>query len=231
MDNTGIKNTVIIKSYKNGLAVYLDADIEFQQLYENVSDKFKDSARFFGDMRVAVSFEGRKLSSREENLLVDAITRNSSLNVVCVVGKDEKKDQMFQNTIETFEKYFPKAENAGQFYRGSIKNGQILETEGSIVVIGDVEEGCSVISAKDIIVLGRLAGNAYAGGDRNPEHFVAALEMTPSKLKIGDFKYKTKEKSKWSLKSKKDMPSIAFVKDDKVQMQAITNELLDDLII
>ena len=231
MENTRIKNPVIIKSYKNGLAVYLDEEMEFQMLYEQVSEKFRDSARFFGDMRVAVSFEGRTLSSREENLLVDAISRNSSLNVVCVVGKDEKKDQMFQNTLEAFEKYFPKAENAGQFYRGSLKNGQILETEGSIVVIGDVEEGCSVISAKDIIVLGRLSGNAYAGGDGKGEHFVAALEMTPQKLKIGDFKYKTKEKTKWSLKSKKEEPKIAFVKDEKVQMQAITNELLDDMII
>lgn len=231
MDNNRIKNSVIIKSYKNGLAVYLDAEMEFQKLYEQVSEKFKDSARFFGDMRVAVSFEGRSLTAREENLLVDAICRNSSLNVVCVVGKDEHKDQMFQNTMEAFEKYFPKAENAGQFYRGSLRKGQILETEGSIVVIGDVEEGCSVISSKDIIVLGRLSGNAYAGGDGNGEHFIAALEMAPQKLKIGDFKYKAKEKSKWSLKTKKEHPSIAFVKDEKIQMQAITNELLDDMII
>jgi len=90
-----MKNTVVIKSYKNGLAVYLDSEMEFSLLCEQVALKFKDSARFFGDMRVAVSFEGRELSAREENLLVDAICRNSSLNVVCVVGKDEKKDQMF----------------------------------------------------------------------------------------------------------------------------------------
>lgn len=225
------KNAVIIKSYKNGLAVYLDGDMEFKDLYEQVSEKFKDSARFFGDMRVAVSFEGRELSAREENLLVDAICRNSSLDVVCVVGKDQKKDQMFQNTMEAFEKYFPKAENAGQFYRGSLRKGQILETEGSIVIIGDVEEGCSVISSRDIIVLGKLCGNAYAGGDGMGEHFIAALEMTPQKLKIGDFKYKAKEKSKWSLKAKKEEPKIAFVQDGAVQMKSITNELLDDMII
>jgi len=227
-----MKNTVVIKSYKNGLAVYLDSEMEFSLLCEQVALKFKDSARFFGDMRVAVSFEGRELSAREENLLVDAICRNSSLNVVCVVGKDEKKDQMFQNTMEAFERFFPKTEDTGQFYRGSLKNGQILETQGSVVIIGDVEEGCSVMATKDIIVLGKLSGNAYAGGDGLREHFIAALEMAPQKLKIGDFKYKTKEKEKprWSLKAKKEQPMIAFVADEKVQMQAFTNELLGDVI-
>ncbi len=29
-------------------------------------------------------------------------------------------------------------------------------------------------------------------------HFIAALEMTPQKLKIGDFKYKTKESRLWA---------------------------------
>lgn len=222
-----MNNSVVIKSYKNGIAVYLNEEMDFEQLVSDVGEKFKDSAKFFGDMRVAVSFEGRSLTSDEENRLVDAISANSSLHIVCVVGKDEKKQERFKETMEAFERYFPKAEsnNNGQFYRGNLTNGQILETEGSVVIIGDVSPGCSVISTKDIIVLGRLLGSAYAGGNGSPRHFVAALEMAPQKLKIGDFKYKAKEKTRWPLKNKKEQPQIAFVKDGKIQMQAITNEL------
>ena len=96
-----------------------------------------------------------------------------------------------------------RAGDDGQFYRGSLKDGQILETEGDIVILGSVEEGAKIISTKDIIVLGRLAGNAYAGGDGRDHHFIAALEMTPQKLKIGDFKYKTKESRLWAGKAPK----------------------------
>lgn len=230
--NDTMNNSVIIKSYKGGIAVYLDAEMEFEQLAGEVAAKFRDNARFFGDMRVAVSFEGRELTSLEEKKLVDAISGNSDLHIVCVVGKDREKEKRFKETMDAFERYFPKAEqNNGQFYRGSLSHGQILETEGSIVIVGDVAPGCSVISTKDIIVIGRLLGSAYAGGDGSDEHFVVALEMSPQKLKIGDFKYKTKEKSRWQARAKKGQPQIAFVRKNEVQMQAVTNELLSELIL
>ena len=54
-----MKNTVILKSYKDGIAIYLDDTLEFEQLCLDLAQKFRDSARFFGDMQVAVSFEGR----------------------------------------------------------------------------------------------------------------------------------------------------------------------------
>ena len=224
-----MKNSVIIKSYKEGLAVYLDSEMEFSSLLAAVGEKFKDHSRFFGDMKVAVSFEGRELSSREENLLVDAICCNSKLHIACVIGKDAEKGAQFKDALEAFERYFPKADCDGKFYRGSLQNGQILETEGSIVVIGNVAQGCSVISTKDIIVLGKLEGSAYAGGSGSSDHFVAALEMSPQKLKIGDFKYKSKDKGRRLWPAKKEQAQIAFVKDGEVQMQALTNELLNEL--
>lgn len=227
-----MSSSVVIKSYRGGIAVYLDETLSFEQLLAAVGEKFRDSARFFGDMRVAVSFEGRELTAEEENLLVDEISCNSDLHIICVVGKDRKKEERFKETMEAFERYFPKAEqNNGQFYRGNLRNGQILETEGSVVVVGDVEAGCSVISTKDIIVIGRLLGNAYAGGDGTKGHFVVALEMAPQKLKIGDFKYKAKEKSRWQARVKKGQPQIAFVKNKEVHTQIITNELLNELTV
>ena len=225
-----MKNSVIIKSYRDGIAVYLDETLEFEQLVSDVENKFRESARFFGDTKVDVSFEGRSLSGAEENRLVDAITGSSSLHVVCVVGKDREKETQLQQTMEAFERYFPRAAGGdGKFYRGNLTGGQILETEGSIVVIGNVEAGCSVISTKDIIVLGGLYGSAYAGGSGVNGHFIAALEMAPQKLKIGDFKYRSKEKTHWPFRAKKGTAQIAWVKDGQIQMQAITNELLNEL--
>ncbi len=226
-----MSNPVVIKSYKGGIAVYLDESLAFDQLLLEVSGKFREGARFFGEARVAVSFEGRSLSDEEENALVDAISCNTNLHIICVVGKDPEKESQFKEAMESFERYFPKAEeNGAQFYRGNLHNGQILETEGSIVIIGDVEQGCSVISARDIIVIGRLSGNAYAGGDMEEGHFIVALEMAPQKCKIGAFKYKAKEKSRWQPRMKKTQPQIAVVENGEVHTKAITNELLNELI-
>ena len=57
---------------------------------------------------------------------------------------------------------------------------------------------------------------------------MAALEMAPERLQIGDFKYKCGKQMKWSIKPKVQ-PKIAYVKDNKVVMEPITKELLSDL--
>ena len=56
-----------------------------------------------------------------------------------------------------------------------------------------------------------------------------ALEMTPQKLKIGDFKYKTKESRLWAGRLRKGQPEMACVRNGEIQMQSITKELLNEL--
>ncbi|MDE6601851.1 MAG: septum site-determining protein MinC [Lachnospiraceae bacterium] len=224
-----MKNAVIIKSFQNGLSIFLDSELPFSQLLEEIAMKFSESANFFKDASMVLSFEGRVLSDQEERQIVDTISANSRLNIVCIMGKDEETDRSFIKALQQLSFHQEVLENAGQFYKGTLKDGQILETENSIIVLGDVYPGACIISSKDIVVLGGLYGQAYAGGNGEDGHFVVALEMSPEKLKIGDFKYKTSEKqSKWSIKPK-IQPKIAYVKDARVFIEPITKELLNDL--
>lgn len=224
-----MKNAVIIKSFPHGLSIFLDSEIPFSRLIEEIALKFRESAHFFKDASMALSFEGRELSEQEERQIIDMISANSSLNIVCIIGKDPQTDQSFARALQRFAFHGEPMENVGQFYKGALKDGQILETDHSIIVLGDVYPGACVISAKDIVVLGGLYGQAYAGGCGDEGHFAVALEMSPEKLKIGDFKYKTSEKqSKWPIKPK-IQPKIAYVKDARVLIEPITKELLSDL--
>ena len=100
----------------------------------------------------------------------------------------------------------------GQFYKGTLKNREVIETENSIVVLGDVYPGSAVMSGGNIIILGGLYGEA--------------LEMEPERLKIGDFKYKTNAKqSKWGIHPKVQ-PKIAHLKNGKIVFDPLTKELL-----
>ncbi len=224
-----MKNPVIIKSFQNGLSIYLDEEMPFAELLEEIAFKFKESAHFFKDASMVLSFEGRQLSEIEERQIVNTITVNSSLNVVCIMGKNEETNKNFVKALQKLSDHQQAMENAGQFYKGTLKDGQSLETENSVIVLGDVYPGASIISNKDIVILGGLYGQAYAGGGGTEGHFVVALEMSPEKLKIGDFKYKTSEKQgKWSIKPK-IQPKIAYVVDGRVIMEPITKELLNNL--
>ena len=224
-----MKNPVIIKSFPNGLSIYLDEEMPFDQLLKEIGLKFKESAHFFKNASMVLSFEGRKLSDQEERLIINTITANSELNVMCIMGKNEETNKNYIKALQKLSYHQQVMENAGQFYKGTLKDGQMLETENSIIVLGDVYPGACVISSKDIVILGGLYGQAYAGGNGEDGHFVVALEMSPEKLKIGDFKYKTSEKqSKWPIKPKVQ-PKIAYVEDGRVILEPITKELLNDL--
>ena len=224
-----MKNPVIIKSFQHGLSIWLDEEMPFSQLIEEIAFKFRESAHFFKDASMVLSFEGRPLTDQEERQIVNTITAHSSLNIVCIMGKNEETNKNFIKALQKLSYHQQLMENAGQFYKGTQKDGLTLETENSVIVLGDVYPGACIVSNKDIVILGGLYGQAYAGGSGDEGHFVVALEMSPEKLKIGDFKYKTSEKqSKWPIKPKVQ-PKIAYVEDGRVLMEPITKELLNNL--
>lgn len=225
-----MKNSVVIKSFPNGILLDLDAEIPFPNLLTEIAEKFKQWGAFFKDSKMALSIKGRKLSDDEEMQVLDTIAHNSQITIVCLIKEDESVNQQFVKALQqTDSSTVDSTCSEGQFYRGTLKNGQVLETESSIVVIGDVYPGSAIISAHDIIVFGGLFGEAYAGGNGNSKHFIAALEMSPSKLKIGDFKYIPKDKSaKWSIRPKMQ-PKIAYLKDEKIIFDSFTKELLREL--
>ncbi len=225
-----MKNSVIIKSFPNGLVLYLDENLPFEELLLDIGDKFRDSSSFFKDARMALSIRGRDLSEKEERQIIHTISDNSQLQILCLVGEDDTTNRNFVKALQmTASAHEAAAENEGQFYRGTLKNGQVLETESSIVVVGDVYPGSKIISARDIIILGGLYGKAYAGGNGREGHYIAALEMSPEKLQIGDFKYRAKDKKpKWSIKPKVQ-PKIAYIKDEIVVIDSLTKDLLSEL--
>ena len=224
-----MKQSVIIKSFPNGIVLHLSEADTFEEILQETAIRFRESRDFFKDAKMALSITGRKLTEEEENTLLNIISENSDIHILCLVSDDEDTDRMFIKAIsETDFSEDGNGNSAGQFYKGTLKNGEVLETEYSIVILGDVYPGSAIISARDIIVLGGLYGEAYAGGNGSDGHYVAALEMSPEKLKIGDFKYHAKEKSKWGIKPKVQ-PKIAYVKNKKIVMDSLTKELLSDM--
>lgn len=221
-----MKDAVIIKSYQNGINLILREDVPFEEIIRELSAKFQSSRSFFGNSDVALSYEGRRLEQDQEIALVEAIRQSSDLNLVCIVGRDAETDRRYIKAIQKVQKKLPVG-SEGQLHKGSLKNSEVLETESSIIILGDVYPGSAVISPKNIIILGGLYGEAYAGTDGSEGIYIAALEMEPERLKIGDFKYKSSDKqTKWSIRTKVQ-PKIAYVKNDKIVMEPLTKEILD----
>lgn len=223
-----MKDKVIIKSFPNGITLHMDEETDFDDILEELAFKFSEARNFFGTASVALSMEGRALSPAQEILVLETIRKSSSVNVVCIVGKDEATNKKFIKALQHMEKKLTGGDE-GQFYKGTLKNREVLETENSIVILGDVYPGSAVISARNIIILGGLYGEAYAGGNGQENAYVVALEMEPERLKVGDFKYKSNTRqSKWGIRPK-IQPKIAYVKNRKIVFEPLTKELLDSI--
>ena len=78
-----MSQTVIIKSNKYGINLVLDPDINFDELLSAIIGKFEESEKFFKNAKMAISFEGRKLSAEEEQKIIDAILSARSARTEC----------------------------------------------------------------------------------------------------------------------------------------------------
>ena len=220
-----MKDLVVIKSYPNGITLHLNEEASFDDILDEIAGKFSEAKGFFGTASMALSIEGRSVTGAEEIAVLDTIRKNSSVNVVCIVGRDDAVNKNFIKALAHMEKKLNGGDD-GQFFKGTLKNNEVIETDNSIIILGDVYPGSAVISAKNIIVLGGLYGEAYAGGNGMEGAFVAALEMEPERIIIGDFKYKTgTRQSKWSIRPKVQ-PKIACVKNNRIAFEPLTKDLL-----
>ena len=220
-----MKDAVLIKSFPNGITLLMKEDASMEEILQELTVKFTEARNFFGSSTMALSMEGRQVTEAEEILILDTIRVNSNVRIACIVGHDDDTNKNFIKALQHMDKKLSGTEG-GQFYKGTLKNREVIETENSIVVLGDVYPGSAVFSAGNIIILGGLYGEAYAGGDGREDAYIVALEMEPERLKIGDFKYKTNAKQlKWGIHPKVQ-PKIAHLKGGQIVFDPLTKELL-----
>jgi len=221
------RSTVIIKSNKYGLVVILDDKIPFEELLLDIADKFRESANFFKNAKMAVSFRGRVLTKPQEKMVVETIVSNSGIHILCIVDEVPEHETYYRQAVELAEE--KRQEKEGMFYRGTLRAGQVLETEHSVVVLGDVNPGANVVSKGNIIVLGSCRGNVYAGASGDRDCIVAALVMKPIQVRIADkiarsAIVKRVDSCEYSID-----PKIAYIKDNHIYVKPISRDTLNDI--
>lgn len=220
------QNTVMLKSFKNGINIKLDPEADFETIYQELIDKFNSSAKFFGKARLVISFEGRTLSEEEEEFLIKCIQENTDITVACVIGQNEAQEIQYIRAANSFSEN--SNEHGGQFYKGSIKAGETIETDSSLIVLGDVNNGGEVSASGNVIILGSLYGHVHAGCFGDDKSFIVALDLKSSLIEIADRKELITEKNSLFLKNKA-VPKIIYVDGDVLRAKAITTDTLNNL--
>lgn len=224
---------VTIKSYQNGLKLHIK-DAPFEEIAEEITSKFESSRQFFGKAKLALSLSGKILLPEEEAQIIDIIHLHSDLKIIALIGKEDELDTLFAQAVSDYEYRNPASDTAlpkGSIYTGTLRAGQELFLNETVVVLGDVNHGAKIETTGDVIVLGSLLGEVKAGRDDENGHFVAALEMSPERLKIGTVKYKRKPEKRFWPDSNKNSPKIASLQNNEIVIRPITKETLGEIVL
>jgi len=101
----------------------------------------------------------------------------------------EEKDVKSIKTMDVQSVSTKKSTNVSRLLivNKNLRSGQSIEHNGDVLILGDVNEGASVVAAGNIIVMGTLRGYAHAGAIGDDNSVVVAKKMIPQQLRIGHY--------------------------------------------
>lgn len=202
---------VTFKGNKDGIYIYVKEG-SFQKIIEQLDGTLRKAGSFFKGAKV-ISIKGEKLSVEEKEELRGIIINKYGLNVDDI--NDTLDEEVKNNNSKQFQFFEGIREGFTKFVRTTIRSGQTIESEGNLVVIGDVNPGGVVVARGNIVILGALRGIAHAGCDGNKGALVVAFYLQPTQLRIADIIARKPdeeiEASNW--------PEIARVEEDAVLIE------------
>ena len=147
---------------------YVSINLKKDEIVTELKRKLPELKKLYKDAKTPIKVTGKILKNKE----IDEIQNLIKSRIDVEIDFDSPKSLGLHSIKKTFEQEIAVSET--KFHRGSLRSGQKLETEGSLVILGDVNSGAEVMASDNIIVLGALRGLAHAGAKGNKQAIIAA---------------------------------------------------------
>ena len=164
----------------NCVVIKINDGAEFNDIEKEVKKKVTQLKKIYKDDKTPIKVIGRVLKNREIEQ-IEAIIKGI-LDVD--VEFDMPREMGLSNIKKTFLSEISTSET--KFHKGSLRSGQRIEEERSIVILGDVNSGAEVIASDNIVVLGTLRGLAHAGAKGNKQAIIAAGRLDTVQMRIAN---------------------------------------------
>ena len=175
-----MRSCVNVSQKNNLIIIKINEEAEFDLIEKSIKHKVSQLKKIYKESKTPITITGKVLKNKE----MDIIERIISKELEVEVDFDMPKELGLHNIKKTFEQEVSTSET--KFHRGSLRSGQKIEEEGSIVILGDVNAGAQVIAADNIVVLGTLRGLAHAGAKGNKDAIIAAGKLDIVQVRIAN---------------------------------------------
>jgi septum site-determining protein MinC len=208
---------VILKSNKYGLSMQLDATIPFEDLVRAICEKFAQSADFFGETSMILETFGREITTEEGLVIIQAIELNSRIKIILINENNQYKDTRMLGEIDRF--YTDEIFENAKIIRGSVTKEDVVTSDSSVIILGDVKSKASVKAKGNIIVLGNLDGFCHAGYPDNTGCYIVAGSLNSKNIQIGTVTGEINLQEKWSFRVRRS-------KEEAIGISVWNHELL-----
>lgn len=175
-----MKNCININLKKDIIILKINEDAEYKDIIECLKKKLPELKKLYKDEKTPITVTGKVLKNKE----IDEIQEKIKEKIDVEIDFDMPKTLGLSGIRRTFEQNIATSET--KFHRGSLRSGQKMEVEGSIVILGDVNSGAEVIASDNIVVLGNLRGLAHAGAKGNKQAIIAAGNVDTVQIRIAN---------------------------------------------
>ncbi|MBF2001593.1 MAG: septum site-determining protein MinC [Synechococcales cyanobacterium M58_A2018_015] len=165
----------------------------------------------------------RLLDGRQLQSIADALTE-AQLQLKRVYTSRRQTAVAAATTGLSVEQQSPVAhlnqpEESGQalaeplYIQTTVRSGMEVRHPGTVIILGDVNPGSTIIADGDVLVWGMLRGVVQAGAAGNTRCVIMALRMEPTQLRIADFVARAPEAP-----PNLYQPEVAYVISDSIRI-------------
>lgn len=203
-----MENCISINLKQGEIIIKIAEQVTHEEMIECLKEKIAQLSKMYKEEKNPIFVTGKVLTTKEmeeiKNIIKQEIDVEINFDSPRKMGLSEIKRVYEKDTEHSDTKY----------YRGSLRCGQKIEYEGSIVIIGDVNGGAEVIAGENITVLGALRGLAHAGAKGNMKAIIAASSIDAPQIRIANL---VKEVTDVEITSKKH--TYIYVKENEIVIE------------
>lgn len=176
--------------------VELPPEVVWEEMWQQLQQRLRGGERFWqGRQGIDLVAQSRLLDGRQLQELADRLgeyelyiqrvyTNRRPTAVAAVSAGYSVEQELLPHLLPPVggAESTPLAEPL--YLQTTLRSGVEIRHPGTVIVLGDVNPGSSIVADGDILVWGRLRGLAHAGAKGNDRCLVMALRMEPNQVRI-----------------------------------------------
>jgi len=204
-----MRQYVIFKGSRNGLQLVFDDSANFSVILDNLKAKLESAVVFFTHGTIVeVPAKVRVLTMQQQ----EDLTKLLAIYGLVFRETAQQQDVATKANVET-------EELQTLFVAKTLRSGQEVIHNGSVVIIGDVNPGAEVIAGGDIIIRGACRGVVHAGAYGNTKATITANRLLASQIRIAGLIARAPDKL-----DQPEYTEMARIKDGNVMIEKVNIE-------